>query len=328
MRALVFDNSWPRLAATKLLASMTPRAFVGPLAPLQLREVAEPELPAADWVVIRTGLCGLCGSDYKQVFLNGSTDNAMTAMISFPQVLGHEVVRVIEAVGPAVRKRRIGERVVLNPWLSCVPRGLKPCRWCQSGQLAQCENFTRGDLAPGIHTGNSRHATGGFARSLPAHESQCFPIPDEVGDETAVLADPFSVSLHALLKRPPKEGGVDVVYDSVGSPETIEVGVRVTRSRGAIVVTGVEAPRRFEWTPLYFKEIQLLGSNAFGVEEYRGRRQHAMDWYFELLRANELDLSSIITHRFRLEQYREAFLTCYDQGRSRAVKVLFDHGLD
>ena len=127
---------------------------------------------------------------------------------------------------------------------------------------------------------------------------------------------------------PMLSGGVDVVYDSVGSPETIEVGVRVTRSRGAIVVTGVEAPRRFEWTPLYFKEIQLLGSNAFGVEEYRGRRQHAMDWYFELLRANELDPSSIITHRFTLEQYREAFLTCYDQGRSRAVKVLFDHGLD
>ena len=66
-------------------------------------------------------------------------------------------------------------------------------------------------------------------------------------------------------------GGVDVVYDTVGYPGTIEVGVRITRPRGAIVVTGVEMPRRFEWTPLYFKEIHLIGSNAFGEEDFEGR---------------------------------------------------------
>ena len=47
-------------------------------------------------------LCGVCGSDTKQVYLNGSYDNPMTAYISFPQVLGHEVVATVERVGPAV----------------------------------------------------------------------------------------------------------------------------------------------------------------------------------------------------------------------------------
>ena len=65
-------------------------------------------------------------------------------------------------------------------------------------------------------------------------------------------------------------GGVDVVYDTVGYPQTVEVGVRIAASRGAIVVTGVEVPQRFEWTPLYFKEIAVIGSNAFGVEEFEG----------------------------------------------------------
>jgi threonine dehydrogenase-like Zn-dependent dehydrogenase len=408
MKALVFENNMPRTIATKLMGTLSPRFYVSALAPMELKEIPEPRLPRPDWVTIRTALCGLCGSDYKQVFLKGRYNNPMTALVSFPQVLGHEVVGYIESVGPAVTQRRVGERVVLNPWLSCAPRGITPlCEWCQRGELAQCANFTRGTLAPGIHHGNSADATGGFAPVVPAHESQCIPIPDEVSFDEAVLADPFSVSLHATLHHPPPDsgtalvygcgtlglaniailralyprvrvlavaryphqtalaqqfgaqhvlpwrpvdgilagvsqltgaaqlrpwygrpmlnGGVDVVYDAVGAPESIEIGLRITRPRGAIVVTGVEMPERFEWTPLYFREITLIGANGFGIEEIDGRRQHAMEWYLEFVRTKRVDVTPIITHRYRLDDYREAFMTCYDQGKSNAVKVLFEY---
>ncbi len=410
MRALVIGNDMRRLAATKLLAALTPRAYVGSLSPIQLREIPAPALPAPDWAVARTRLCGLCGSDYKQVFMNGSFDNPMTGMISWPQVLGHEVVGVIDELGPGVKVLRIGERVVLNPWLSCAPRGLPLCEWCRRGDLAQCLNFGRGAAAPGIHSGNSATATGGFAPRVPAHESQWIPIPDDVSDDAAVLADPFSVSLHAILRTPPTPGGTavvygagtlgllaiailralhpdvrvlavarfdhqarlaeqfgaqrvvrhrpvlaiieavaeqtgaelvhpwrglpmllggaDVVYDTVSSAETFEVDLRLARSRASIVALGVEPPRRFEWTPLYIKEISIVGSNGFGVEEYDGRRQHAMEWYFELLRTAQIDVTSIITHRFLLAAYRDAFMTCYAQGDHGAVKVLFDRFAD
>jgi threonine dehydrogenase-like Zn-dependent dehydrogenase len=408
MRALVFRHSVARQIITKALSYASPRAVVGPLAPMQLEEIPDPALPAPDWLVIRTRLCGICGSDYKQVFLNGSIDNPMTSLISFPQVLGHEVVGTVARVGPAVKHRRVGERVVLNPWLSCGPRGVDPpCAACARGDFSICESFARGHLPPGIHTGNSSAATGGFAPYVPAHESMAIPIPDAVSDEAAVLADPFSVSLHGILKRPPERdrpcvvygcgtlglcavailraihptspviaiarfphqrrlaerlgaqavlehrpvrriiedvariagtdvlepwygspmlnGGVDVVYDTVGLPETLEVAVRITRPRGAIVVTGVEIPRRFEWTPLYFKEISLVGSNAFGEEDFEGARKHAMEIYFDLLVGGRVDVTPILTHRFRLDAWREAFLACRDQGRSGAVKVLFDY---
>lgn len=408
MRALVFRHSLARQIITKALSVASPRALVGRFAPMQLEEIPEPALPADDWLVIRTRLCGICGSDAKQVFLNGSLDNPMTSIISFPQVLGHEVVGTIAAVGPGVRTRRVGERVVLNPWLSCGPRGISPpCAACARGDLSICENFARGHLPPGIHTGNSSAATGGFAPLVPAHESMAIPVPDEVSDEAAVLADPFSVSLHGILKRPPTpgrpcvvhgcgtlglcaitilarlhpqspvlavarfphqrdlalrlgaravlphaparalieevarntgadvlepwnglpmlNGGVDVVYDTVGLPGTIEVGVRITRPRGAIVVTGVEMPRRFEWTPLYFKEISLIGSNAFGEEDFEGARRHAMEIYFDLLRSGRIDVTPLLTHRFPLDDWRKAFLACHDQGGSGAVKVLFDY---
>ena len=108
MRALVCDVSLPRQIVSGLLGRLDKRFFFGPFSPADLRDVPDPALPADDWVVLRTRLCGICGSDYKQIFLNGSMDNPMTALISFPQVLGHEVVGTIERVGPAVRTRRVG----------------------------------------------------------------------------------------------------------------------------------------------------------------------------------------------------------------------------
>jgi threonine dehydrogenase-like Zn-dependent dehydrogenase len=254
--------------------------------------------------------------------------------------------------------------------------------------------------------GNCRDAPGGFAPLFAAHESQLFAIPEAVSFDQAVLADPFSVSLHAILKAPPADGGlalvygcgtlgllsiailralfpttrviaiaryphqeelarewgaelvirtrnqaeiveiiaktvsvpvlrpwrgkpwllrgVDVIYDTVGSPESFEIGVRVAQPRATIVVTGVDEPARFEWTPLYFKEIALVGSNAFGVESLEGESLHAMEIYLQLLTQKRLDTARLITHRFRLDQYQEAFVVGRQKHRHGTVKVLFD----
>lgn len=114
------------------------------------------------------------------------------------------------------------------------------------------------------------------------------------------------------------------MYDTVGKPETFEVGVRVLNSRGTLVKAGVHAPGRWEWSPLYFKEISWVGSNAFGVEEVEGVRKHAIAHYFDLVADDRLDLRSMLTHTFALPQWRDAFLAIANQGESGAVKVAFD----
>ncbi|MBV8560015.1 MAG: alcohol dehydrogenase catalytic domain-containing protein [Acidimicrobiia bacterium] len=411
MRALVFGidpGSVPEVDG----AGNGDNALLGGLAatPMDLIEVEDPKPIGPDWLVLRSRLTGICGSDSKQVFMENAEDeidNAMTALISFPQVLGHELVATVEEVGPDADGVDPGQRVVLNPWLSCGPRGIDPpCPACQAGDLSLCWSFTEGRLSAGIHTGNAKEATGGFAELVPAHRSMVIPVPDGIADEVAVLADPFAVSLHAVTRTPPPPGGkavvygagalgttttgilrslypdvevatvarwpgqaemarnlgaavfepeprlelvealarwsggslrtpwqglpwchpgqVDVVYDTVGKPETLEVGIRVLKGRGSLVVTGVGAPGRFEWAPLYFKEIRVVGSNAFGVEEVDGRRQHGIAHYLDLVEQGRVDVSAMLTHTFPLDEWRQAFSTLARQGETGAIKVAFD----
>ena len=380
--------------------------------PMELIEVpdAHPLLP--DWVVTKPRLVGICGSDSKQALLDfgdESAENSMAAMCSFPQVMGHEVVADVVELGPEARGLEVGQRVVLNPWLSCAPRGVTPlCASCQEGNLSLCHNFLTGPISPGIHTGVSADATGGYAELMPAHTSMLFPVPDGLSDEDAILADPFAVSLHAVTRHPPRPGGkamiygagslgttalsvlrllypdtevavvarfdaqaalarrmgasivvgsddrraiieelaqwsggklvpgpqalpmahpggIDVVYDTVGKPETFEVGVRLLAARGTLVKAGVHGGGRWEWSPLYFKEISWVGSNAFGIEEVEGSRRHGIEHYLDLAAGGRVDLEGMLTHTYRLEEWRKALTTIATQGETGAIKVAIDH---
>ena len=119
-------------------------------------------------------------------------------------------------------------------------------------------------------------------------------------------------------------GAIDVVYDTIGKRETFEVGARVLRARGRLVKAGVHGPTFWEDTPLYFKEICFVGSNAFGFEEVEGRRQHGIDHYLDLVAAGRVDLTGMLTHRFGLDDWRAAFTALATQEESGAIKVAFD----
>src|SRR5262249_45446622 len=143
MKALVFDVDINEIIHLIGEARENKEAYVGEHSPLKLVDVPDAKVMFPDWVVIKTHLCGICGSDYKQVFIyfEGMACR-MTTLGAFPQVVGHEGVGPVAAVGPAVSSARVGQRVVLNPWLSCTPRGISPvCEACADGQYSLCINF-------------------------------------------------------------------------------------------------------------------------------------------------------------------------------------------
>jgi threonine dehydrogenase-like Zn-dependent dehydrogenase len=117
------------------------------------------------------------------------------------------------------------------------------------------------------------------------------------------------------------QDGPEVVYDTIGSLETVETSLRFLTTGGTLVVSGVEPPGRFEWTPLYFKELRVIGSNAFGIEDVDGVRKHAFEHYFDWVEAG-LDLSALVTHRFRLSEWDKAVLTAATAKKTGAIKVV------
>ncbi len=116
----------------------------------------------------------------------------------------------------------------------------------------------------------------------------------------------------------------NAVLDTVGSAETLATALRAVRPKGTVLVTGVATPARFEWTPLYFKEVSVRGSNGCGVESFEGVRQHGFARYLDLLEAGRIDPAPLVTHRFSLERYTEAFMVARDKKRHQSIKVLFE----
>ncbi|HUD16551.1 MAG TPA: alcohol dehydrogenase catalytic domain-containing protein [Acidimicrobiales bacterium] len=378
--------------------------------PFGLHEMDDAHPIRPDWVVTRPILAGVCGSDTKLVlgdFADGDLDNPMAAFSSLPHVPGHEVVSEVVALGPQARGLEVGQRVVLNPWISCAPRGIEPlCPPCRSGDVNLCWSFTKGEIGPGVHIGVVTGAPGAWAELMAAHDSMLHAVPPDVPDSAAVMADPFSVSFHAVVRHPPPPSGrvvvygagalgltslailtafypqvevavvarfpaqaemarrmgaslvvdhepglavvetladwsgavlhrafsglpmaqpghIDVVYDSVAKPETFEVGVRILAERGRLVYTGVAIPGRWEWTPVYFKELTISGSNAFAMEEFEGRRRHAIDHYLDLVRDGRIDVTGMVTHRYRLEDWWDALRDLARPEVSGVLKAAF-----
>ncbi len=405
MPALVFEFSLPRLAVSKLIGYVSPRGHWRRGGPVGLKQVPVPALPAEDWVLIKTAYCGICGSDMMELTLAGAADNPLRSLLSFPQIMGHEVVGTVESIGPGAGRVKAGERVAVSPWLSCAPRGIRPmCARCRAGDYTHCRNFTRGALPAGMHLGATT-GFGGFAPYVAVHESQCFALPDGVSFEAAALADPFAVAFHSCLALDPvpestvlvyglgviglatvmclknvfkvrrvlavgrhdfqKElasrlgvervfqssgaalieevaehlgaelytpyqgpkwtmDGVDGIIDTIGSAASLEAGMRFLRTRGRLVFTGVSAPARCENTPHYFKELEIVGSNAFAMEQFEGRRAHAFEFYLDFLKEKRLDPGFLVTHKFRLERYCDAFDALISKSGSAAVKAVFD----
>ncbi len=199
MKALVFERDLPRFAAARVAGALRPGRGAR-YGPLSLEDVDVPDLPGDDWVHIRPRLAGICGSDLATV--DGTASRYFEPIVSFPFTPGHEVVADADD----------GRRVVLEPVLGCVSRGIEPlCSACARGNLGNCERLAFGDLEPGLQTGYCCDTGGGWGTQMVAHPSQLHAAPDDLTDEAAVMVEPTACAVHGALRWPVREGDLVVV---------------------------------------------------------------------------------------------------------------------
>jgi threonine dehydrogenase-like Zn-dependent dehydrogenase len=122
-------------------------------------------------------------------------------------------------------------------------------------------------------------------------------------------------------------GGMDLVYDCVGKPFSLENALRWTRAGGAVVLVGVTLARmKLDLTPVWYREVDLFGTLAHGMETLPGRAGQMTT--FELtarwLLEGKLQTRGLLTHRFPLDDYRRAIQTAVEKKGTQSVKVAFD----
>jgi threonine dehydrogenase-like Zn-dependent dehydrogenase len=109
-------------------------------------------------------------------------------------------------------------------------------------------------------------------------------------------------------------GGADVVVDCVGSEASLAQALSVVRPRGTIVLVGMPGPVRVDLTPLWQREVRLVGSYAY--------RHATFATAFELVA--EARLERLVSALYPLERWRDALDHAAAAGRRGAVKIAFD----
>ena len=208
MRGVTFNVGVPGFVLAKTAGKLTDSAFFGSLSGLSIKDLPEPEMPGPDWLKIEVLQSGICGSDIGCLSYSAST--AMEPFGSFPAVLGHEIVGRVKSVGGNVEGFSSGQRVTIDPMISCATRGYQGSDYCPScsvGRHSTCERageegviMVNGNvLAPGVTIGYHRDLPGGWGDVLLAHKSQVFAVEDNISDDMAVLVEPLAIAMHAVL---------------------------------------------------------------------------------------------------------------------------------
>jgi 2-desacetyl-2-hydroxyethyl bacteriochlorophyllide A dehydrogenase len=195
---------------------------------LELVEVPDPAIEAPGDAVVRVTTTALCGADlfpyhgWVPGFLPGT-------------ILGHELVGVVEAVGPEVRGVRAGDRVVANSTISC-----GTCVACRAGRSSQCA-----DRALFGYSGVYRQLHGGQAERVrvPGADRTLRVVPEGIADEQAVfVADMLPTGLSGVRRADLQMGDVAVVV-GCGTVGLMAILFATRVARTVIAVDGI-AQRR------------------------------------------------------------------------------------
>lgn len=119
-------------------------------------------------------------------------------------------------------------------------------------------------------------------------------------------------------------GGFDIVYDCVGSAATLQLCLRLARSRGSVVLMGSALKMlNIDLSPVWYNEVNLVGTVSHCTSFWQGEKVGDYDLAIRWMLEGRLNTDGFITHRFELEQYKEAILAAVNKSESKSVKVVF-----
>ena len=144
---------------------------------VEMSEIKKPII-ADNEALIKVKYAGICGTDLH-IF------NGLHPRVKAPLVMGHEISGIIEEMNTDRKDIKIGDRVVINPLISC-----EHCVSCREGNHHLCSNLK----LVGIDQ------NGGFEEYVKVRDDKLYRIPNSLPLDLAALVEPVAVAIHAVRK--------------------------------------------------------------------------------------------------------------------------------
>lgn len=128
------------------------------------------------------------------------------------------------------------------------------------------------------------------------------------------------------LGKPVVIGGVDCIFECVGNRDSLDDAMRLTRNGGRVILMGAPGViKSLDWSPIFTQELELKSSYQYNhVETFNGKQWKVFDLAIELMSTGKIDLGWMVTHKFPLEDYRQAFELTHQRGKNKAIKIAFE----
>ncbi|WP_411380066.1 Zn-dependent oxidoreductase [Pseudomonas sp. MPB26] len=154
--------------------------------------LAQVEVPhvAPGEVKVDVAYAGICGSDMHII-------HGQNAFVRFPRVTGHEFSGVVREVGEGVDNLKVGDRVCIDPVISC-----GTCYPCRINRPNVCTRLQ----VIGVHR------DGGFSEQVCVPADNAHRLPDSMSLSHAALVEPYTIALNVLDRMQPEPGDSLLIY--------------------------------------------------------------------------------------------------------------------
>lgn len=136
-------------------------------------------------------------------------------------------------------------------------------------------------------------------------------VAEELGADRVILGE---VTLVEEQLRDSYSDGFEYVIDVTGDPKAIEVGIRLTKKTGTMMIFGV-CPEGSEITvdpyEIYLKEMKIIGSKMPPLTLGRA---------VKVIESGKIDYQTIVSHLMPLEKLEEA-LDLFINGKDKVLKM-------
>ncbi|MFZ5753284.1 MAG: zinc-binding alcohol dehydrogenase family protein [Bacillota bacterium] len=189
---------------------------------IEYRDIPEPPAPLDDEVTIELKAAGICGTDVHIY-------HGVHAAAKYPRIPGHELVGIITAVGSEVKELQIGDRVAIDPVVSC-----GQCFLCQEGRHNICHQV----MCLGVQT------DGGFTEKINVKAERVYKFNPQIPWEEAALVEPYSIGAQMVDRG--RITANDRVLIIGGGPIGLTVLQIAQNVQGAQVIVADILPNRLE----------------------------------------------------------------------------------